>query len=145
MCKTPSEFIVREAIDSDFKYLEDHLRNGDGVYLECSSLNLQGGYEQARYARIIEWSRKPIAIYGVNHFVRDIGSPWFLSTPDIKHIIKPLLRWAPTQVKLMHDYYPFLYNLVSAYNKRHIKCLKILGFHVAETWRGGLISFMRYK
>ena len=145
MCRTPSEFIVREAIDSDFKYLEDNIRGGDKVYLERVQEDIRQGYDQSFYARVIEWDKKPTAIYGVNEAIEGMGYPWFLSTPDIKHIIKPLLRWAPTQVKIMHEHFPFLFNYVSSKNKRHIKCLKTLGFHVAEPWEDALVPFMRYK
>ncbi len=138
-------FTIREATDSDFKYLEDNLREGDRVYLEKLAPSLEEAFESADYSKILEWSGKPIAIYGVNSLYKGLGCAWFLSTPDIKHIVKSLLRWAPTQIKIMHEFYPFLFNYVSSKNKHHIRCLKLLGFHVAESWDGPLIPFMRYK
>jgi len=124
---------VRRSIITDAEYLKDKLKQSDIDEVWAShrykpERALKESLEKSIFALTIV-NGNPIGMFGIvpQSILGNKASIWFLSSEDLYKIQKRFLRHSKAFIKLMLEYYPYLYNYVDCRNKKTIKWLKYCG------------------
>lgn len=85
--------------------------------------------EKTIFCLAVRIEDRPVLMFGVNGetVLGEKGIVWMLSTPEIEKIKFRFVRHSKMFIDMMLEYYPTLYNFVSAENKISIAWLRALG------------------
>ena len=128
------QITVERSTRGDAEYLKHNMRQQDKEEIWASHHHTP---EQAMdfiinktiFCLTVKIQGQPVAMFGVNGetVLGDKGIVWMLATDEIDKIKLRFLRHSRRFVKMMLEYYPYVYNFVDVRNKVSIAWLRKLG------------------
>ena len=144
---------MREAYEADMREIAPLLRQSDAEEIRAAfgisaEDALVRSLKRAYVAMICHVDNKPLAVFGVGPLsvVTGTGCPWLVATDEIEHCKRDLLEASPQVIEQFHNLFQTLVNWVDARNKRTIRWLKWLGFHMepAKPWGYAGLPFHKF-
>ena len=135
----------------DIKYLAPRLRQEDkqeilaGSGLTPYEALLIGFKNSVVVFTIFNPKNKPVGIFGINNYEKDIGVIWLLATKDLAKIQIAFLKQCREVVKFLNTKYKILWNFVDCRNQLHIKWLKWCGFKFLRKTNRGVLQKPFYE
>ncbi len=135
----------------DIKYLAPRLRQEDkqeilaGSGLTPYEALLIGFKNSVVVFTIFNPKNKPVGIFGINNYEKDIGVIWLLATKDLAKIQIAFLKQCREVVKFLNTKYKILWNFVDCRNQLHIKWLKWCGFKFLRKTNYGVLQKPFYE
>ena len=135
----------------DIKYLAPRLRQEDkqeilaGSGLTPYEALLIGFKNSVVVFTIFNTKNKPVGIFGINNYEKDIGVIWLLATKDLAKIQIAFLKECREVIKFLNTKYKILWNFVDCRNQLHIKWLKWCGFKFIRRLNRGVLQKPFYE
>ena len=135
----------------DIKYLAPRLRQEDkqeilaGSGLTPYEALLIGFKNSVVVFTIFNPKNKPVGIFGINNYEKDIGVIWLLATKDLAKIQIAFLKECREVIKFLNTKYKILWNFVDCRNQLHIKWLKWCGFKFIRRLNRGVLQKPFYE
>jgi len=135
----------------DIKYLAPRLRQEDkqeilaGSGLTPYEALLIGFKNSVVVFTIFNPKNKPVGIFGINNYEKDIGVIWLLATKDLAKIQIAFLKECREVIKFLNIKYKILWNFVDCRNQLHIKWLKWCGFKFIRKLNRGVLQKPFYE
>ncbi len=135
----------------DIKYLAPRLRQEDkqeilaGSGLTPYEALLIGFKNSVVVFTIFNPKNKPVGIFGINNYEKDIGVIWLLATKDLAKIQIAFLKECREVIKFLNIKYKILWNFVDCRNQLHIKWLKWCGFKFIRRLNRGVLQKPFYE
>ena len=142
---------IRLTTLEDIKYLAPRLRQEDkqeilaGSGLTPYEALLIGFKNSVVVFTIFNPKNKPVGIFGINNYEKDIGVIWLLATKDLAKIQIAFLKQCREVVKFLNTKYKILWNFVDCRNQLHIKWLKWCGFKFLRKTNRGVLQKPFYE
>ena len=135
----------------DIKYLAPRLRQEDKQEILAGSglipyeALLIGFKNSVVVFTIFNPKNKPVGIFGINNYEKDIGVIWLLATKDLAKIQIAFLKECREVIKFLNTKYKILWNFVDCRNQLHIKWLKWCGFKFIRRLNRGVLQKPFYE
>lgn len=126
-------------------WLANHMSEDDRT--ECAAMGLGPfrALELGLQHSVATWTalkvpeHRPLCMFGcapLGGVLSGVGTPWFLSTPELRKYAIRFLKDCDTYLSRMFDIFPTLIEYVDARHKRGLKWVRWLGFAVTgpEPW-----------
>ena len=146
---------IIEPLHSDhLPYLEKEMSEEDRA--ECAAMGLGPMHALQLGLRnsVASWcalklpERRPLCAFGVmpiGGVLSGTGSPWFLSTPELRQYAVRFLKDCDKYLGLMLDIFPVLIETVDARHERGIKWIRWLGFELTGPLPWGPFNMSFYR
>lgn len=133
-----NDIIVRRSTVDDIFYLQSRLRESDVREIwACSNRTPTEALERCLKESIFcctILNGSPIGVFGISPvtILGNRASVWFLATNGLEKIQRRFIKNSRYFIKMMLDFYPYLYNWVDDRNKDSIRWLRMCGATVEE-------------
>lgn len=133
-----NNIIVRRSQRSDVDYLKSRLRQSDVDEVMASNGHtpeeaLKLSLDKSIWAATVQ-NGHPLAMFGINpeSILGSRAIVWMLASDDLKTIERRFIRNSKKFIKMMLEYYSYLYNYVDNRNEKSIEWLQYCGADIRE-------------